>query len=260
MLRRVAPEEGFPAEHLREDAPHGPDVDGRAVVLGLAEQLGRAVPPRHHVFGELARVVVDAARQSEIADRQIAVAVHEEVRRFQVPVQHVRRVDVLQAPQDLVEEVLVVLVRQGLPRGDDAIEVGLHQIGDDVHVLEVDRVRGHRHQILHLHDVLVAAEVAQELDFPQDSFRVHQVAEDVRYLFDGYAPPGRRVVRGAHDAVGPAADRPQIGVAHVDVKLVPAQRHAVVLPSERHFGEQRLMIQDGRGRAFGRNGAERSTN
>ena len=135
----------------------------------------------------------------------------------------------------------------------------------DVDVAKVDGVRRDRDDVLHLHDVLVAPEMPQQLDLPQDTPRVgaryahtraratgpsppfsrrkdaaralcvDEIREHVRDFFYGHAPARRRIVRRAHDAVGPAADGPQVRVPDVDVKLVAAQRHAVVLSSERHF-------------------------
>ena len=82
------------------DRPH---VDRRRVVLVLDEELGRAVPPRHDVLGEEVEAVggVDAARQPEVGDLEVAVLVDEQVGRLEVAVQHVRRVDVLERAQDL---------------------------------------------------------------------------------------------------------------------------------------------------------------
>ncbi len=62
-------------------------------------------------------------------------SVEQHVRRLEVPVQDGSRVYVLERAQDLVEEVLRVLVGESLPRVDHAVEVRLHQLGDDVHVL-----------------------------------------------------------------------------------------------------------------------------
>lgn len=39
-----------------------------------------------------------------------------------------------QSAQDLVDEVLYVFVTELLTRVDDPVEVGLHQVGDDVNV------------------------------------------------------------------------------------------------------------------------------
>lgn len=46
-------------------------------------------------------------------------------------------VNVLEAAQCLVQEVLEVIVAQRLIGADDLAQVGVHQIGDDVHVLEI---------------------------------------------------------------------------------------------------------------------------
>ena len=64
--------------------------------------LQRQILTPANVLRELARVVVEAAREPEVADRQVAVRVHEEVRRLEVAVEHVRAVDVLERAQDLV--------------------------------------------------------------------------------------------------------------------------------------------------------------
>ena len=52
--------------------------------------------------------------QSEIADLQIASRVQQQVRGLEVTVQHVGGVDVLQAAEDLVQEVADVVVAQTL--------------------------------------------------------------------------------------------------------------------------------------------------
>ncbi len=75
--------------------------------LCVEHDLRCAVPPGGHVLCEGARVVVvrvgDAA-QAEVADAQVAVRVEQQVRRLQVAVQHVGRVDVLKTAEDLKGE------------------------------------------------------------------------------------------------------------------------------------------------------------
>lgn len=89
----------------------------------------------------------------------------------------------------LVDEILEVLIGEGLPRSDDPVHVGLHEVRDDVDVLEVGRVRGDRHDVGDGDDVLVAVEVPEQLDLPDDALGVHQVAEHVADLLDRYLPP-----------------------------------------------------------------------
>ena len=99
--------------------------------------------------------------------------------------QHVRAVDELQAAQDLVHEVLRVLVGQPLRRCDDALQVALEELGDDVERVEVFSIRRAGHQVENFNDVVVAAEVAQKLDLTQDAFGVDEVVEHPRHALNG---------------------------------------------------------------------------
>lgn len=101
----AAGEEGLAVEELQEDAADGPDVDGGGVVRGVEQELGGAVPPRDHVLRH--HVALRRwARQPEVADLEVAVGVQQQVAGLQVPVDYVRRVDVLEPAQYLVQEVL----------------------------------------------------------------------------------------------------------------------------------------------------------
>ena len=54
--------------------------------------------------------------------------------------QHLGAVQVLESAQNLVQKVLAVVVRQRLRRRNNLVQVGVHELGDDVDVLElVDR-------------------------------------------------------------------------------------------------------------------------
>ena len=48
--------------------------------------------------------------------------------------QHVGRVNVLESAQQLVQEILHVLVGEGLRRADDFVQVGVHQVSDHVQI------------------------------------------------------------------------------------------------------------------------------
>ena len=52
--------------------------------------------------------------QTKIADLEIASGVEEKIRRLQIAMQNVGRVDVLETPQDLVQEVTNVIIAQSL--------------------------------------------------------------------------------------------------------------------------------------------------
>mmetsp|Transcript_73848 Transcript_73848/g.225858 ORF Transcript_73848/g.225858 Transcript_73848/m.225858 type:complete len:298 (-) Transcript_73848:290-1183(-) len=164
LLLRVVPRvQGLAHVHLGEDAADRPDVDGARVVGPGAQHLGRPVPPRADVLRHRAHpaLVGEAhARQAEVADLQVAIAVDEQIARLQVPVDDLRRVHVLHAPQDLVQEELAVVVRERLGRPQRRGQVGLHQLRDDVDLLELRLLAGDE-DVLDLHEVLV-------LQVPQD--------------------------------------------------------------------------------------------
>mmetsp|Transcript_28372 Transcript_28372/g.57364 ORF Transcript_28372/g.57364 Transcript_28372/m.57364 type:complete len:297 (-) Transcript_28372:267-1157(-) len=127
-------------EHLQElavDAAHGPNVDGVIVVVLQQDQLGRAVPPRHHVprhgplraarrrhdrplhlalrallAGRVGQrrlaLRVDGAGEAEVADADGAVLVDQAVGRLQVSVVDARGVEVLEAHEEVVEDGVYV--------------------------------------------------------------------------------------------------------------------------------------------------------
>lgn len=106
----LAGEQRLPRQQLGKDAADRPDVDRRGVVAAGEQKLWGPVPPCHDVFGHELLLVGPGARQTKVADLEVAVGVDEEVARLQVPVQHVGRVDEAEPPEDLVDKVLAVLV------------------------------------------------------------------------------------------------------------------------------------------------------
>ena len=79
MLSR---KDGPIGNHLRQNAAHGPDVDGFGVAFAVQHDFRRAVPARGHVLGQESRVVVIRVRdsgQTEITDLQIARRVQQQI-------------------------------------------------------------------------------------------------------------------------------------------------------------------------------------
>lgn len=113
-------------------------------------------------------------------------------------------VDVLQAAEELVEEELVVLGREVIVGLDDLVEVGLHELEDDVNVAEL-AARWREHDMLDLDDVRVAQE-AEQLDLAEDAGGVRDVLEDVVDLLDGDVLAGEGVEGGGDHAVAALAD------------------------------------------------------
>lgn len=88
------------------------------VALEAQHNLGRAVPSSgdvfRHVSGILLWVDREAARETKVANLELAVGIDEQVAGLQVTMQHIGRVNVLEATEDLVDEGLKVRIGQGL--------------------------------------------------------------------------------------------------------------------------------------------------
>lgn len=55
--------------------------------------------------------------------------------------QHMRGMDVLQPTQDLINEILYVIIGKWLRRGDNLMEVGVHELGDNVYIVKLGFAR-----------------------------------------------------------------------------------------------------------------------
>jgi hypothetical protein len=127
-------------DHLSEDAPNGPHIDGLGVPLRAQNDFGSAVPSRGYVLSQDLRtspVVVgrDQTRQAEVSNLHEAVCIQEDIGWLQVyrlgferlakarvqtgpkgfgegkkrtSVDDVRRMDVFECLEDLVEYELLV--------------------------------------------------------------------------------------------------------------------------------------------------------
>jgi hypothetical protein len=90
------------------------------VVCKAEHDLRCAIPPRRDIFGHepLLLRLIEPARESKIANLELAVRVHEQVARLEIAVQYVGRVDVFQTAERLVNEGLEVRVRERLAGAD----------------------------------------------------------------------------------------------------------------------------------------------
>jgi len=88
-------------------------------------------------------------------------------------VHNVRRMHVVKASQDLVHEVLVVVTLKLLLRVNELVEVSLHKLGDDVHIVIPDFGRRFLN-VYELNDILMLEEF-QNLNFSKNSLSVNNV-------------------------------------------------------------------------------------
>lgn len=146
-------EEGPAAEELGKDAAHGPDVNCRCGVSGdsawvanygmaLRTCFGIALEAQHnlrctvpsgcnvlgHVACVLLRVDRETTGQAEVTNLELAVGIDQQVTGFEIAVQDVGRVDVLETTEDLVDEGLEVGIGQRLAGADDRSQITFHQL------------------------------------------------------------------------------------------------------------------------------------
>ena len=117
---------------------------------------------------------------------------------------HVGAVHVLQSAQQLIQEELIVFVRQIIVRLDDLMQIRLHELEHDEHVVKIPRIR-RQHDVQHLHDVRVL-QVSQQRHLSQDPRRVARVIERVLHLLYRHSLPRLAIDRRAHDAVASLPD------------------------------------------------------
>uniref|UniRef100_A0A0K8RI04 Putative mitogen-activated protein kinase n=1 Tax=Ixodes ricinus TaxID=34613 RepID=A0A0K8RI04_IXORI len=156
---------------------HRPDVDGLGVPLAVQHDLRRPVPPRRHILRQEARVVVLGVRhprQAKVADLEVTSGVEEQVARLEIPVQNIGRMNVFEAPQDLVEEVADVVVAQ-LLRLEQLVQVSLHQALHNVDIFHLVDC-GCPDDVSDVYNIFVL-KPCEDLDLPQCPLAVGLVLE-----------------------------------------------------------------------------------
>ena len=78
----------------------------------------------------------DQPGKAKVTDLEHAVGVDQEISRLDIAVDDLGRMQVLDAPQNLVEEYFDVVLRQVLRGYDDLVQVGLHELRDHVYFLK----------------------------------------------------------------------------------------------------------------------------
>ena len=105
---------------------------GLGVALETQHDLWCSVPAGGYIFGHVPRILLwihrKASGQTKITDLELAIGIDEQIAGLQVAMQHVRRVDVLEAAQDLVDEGLEMGVGERLARPDDGGQVAFHEL------------------------------------------------------------------------------------------------------------------------------------
>ena len=99
-------------------------------------------------------------------------------------------VDVLETAEDLVDEVLVMLVREGLHAPDDSVKITLVQLRHNVQGIKVHGLRRASHNVDDFNDIVVPLQVPKQFDLAEDSFGIDEVSKHLANSLDGYFAPG----------------------------------------------------------------------
>jgi len=133
-------QKGFAGDEFSQDAPHRPDVDFACILLLRQNDFRSSIPTSRDVVCHLSRLskqVRDVrSGQAEVAYFQVTITVDQQVARLEISVKNARRVEVLKATQDLVEEELDVLFRQGLVGFNYLGEVSFHEFSHNVEFVQ----------------------------------------------------------------------------------------------------------------------------
>mmetsp|Transcript_30089 Transcript_30089/g.87643 ORF Transcript_30089/g.87643 Transcript_30089/m.87643 type:complete len:243 (+) Transcript_30089:213-941(+) len=129
----------FLGQHLGKDARDGPDVDLGVIGRTGQHDLWGAVPPSDHVLGEVLLLlsVGDATGEPKVAQLEVAIRIQENIGGLEVPVNYPSGMNVIQTAKHLIHEELYVVRGKLLLRVDDTLQVCLHEVGYDVHVIKV---------------------------------------------------------------------------------------------------------------------------
>ena len=216
---RLALEQRIFAQQLTHDAPEAPHVDSGAVKPLAEEQLGGAVPERHHHVRVRPQRIRVLPGQAKVANLQLALVVDQHVAGLQVPVQNPVIVQVTHAAQQLQHETLHLRDRERLGHGlHQPLQVvlrELHHHEDGVQRVPHDHLRHANHVgVLHGEQYVRLPQRRERESFP---FLVHL------HLLQRPDRARAFITRTEHHPVGTLVDLVELLV----LKHRPAPRHHV---------------------------------
>ena len=118
-----------------------------------------------------------------------------------------------------MHEVLEVLVTQLLPRVDNSVHICLHQLSNDVDVVEAGRRRWLEH-VNHVDDVVLVEEL-EEFDFSHDALSIDEVFKGFAHFLNSNLAAVLMIVCRADDTISTVTDLLYVLVLCVDVERSP---------------------------------------
>ena len=67
---------------------------------------------------------------------EFTISIDQQIARFEISMQDIRRVHILETSQELVQKVLIMLVCKRLFRFDDLVEISFHESFNQIHFIE----------------------------------------------------------------------------------------------------------------------------
>ena len=159
-------------------------------------------------------------REAKVTNLEIASCVQQQVTGLQVTMEDIGRVDVLEAPENLVEKVANVVITESLGL-EQLVEVSLHQALDNVDITETVDVDW-TEDVADIDDILVL-EPVEDLDLPEGSLAVSLMLKRAD-LLDGYLALSLDIQSGHNHPVGALPDVLEVEIPVTDTEhLAPDQ-------------------------------------
>ena len=112
------------------------------VTLEAQHDLRCTVPSRCNVFRHISSILLwvnrESSSQSKIANLQFAVGIDQEISGLQVAMKDIRRVDIFQSAQDLVDERLEMCIGEGLAGSNDGSKIAFHKLCIRISICQID--------------------------------------------------------------------------------------------------------------------------
>lgn len=114
---------------------------GFRIALEAQHDLGGSIPSSGDILGHISSILLwvhrKASSQTKIADLQLTVCIDEQISGFQVAVENVGRVNVLEPAENLIDERLEVSVGKRLAGADNGGKVTFHHLYISILVMHV---------------------------------------------------------------------------------------------------------------------------
>ena len=185
--------------------------------LSIEHDLRSPVPSRGHIFSEETCVImfrVRHPREAKVTNLEIASCVQQQVTGLQVTMEDIGRVDILEAPENLVEKVANVVITESLGL-EQLVEVSLHQALDNVDITETVDVDW-TEDVADIDDILVL-EPVEDLDLPEGSLAVSLMLKRAD-LLDGNLALSLDIQSGHNHPVGALPDVLEVEIPVTDTE------------------------------------------